>query len=292
MNKLLRGSHAVELEPEDENEEPSPAGMLAARAKRARKKAGLSYRALAEKLGYPHTYLSRVESGDQLPSAALAETMDAFYETDELFSDLAAVARSMAAETPKWGHKVLEEEKRAARIQTFNSSVVPGLLQLEPYTTALYVESMPGKDSENIALQVAKRAHRREVLDSAKPPFYWAIMDEAALRRPVGGPATMAEQIRHILHMAETNSAVQIQVLPFARGVHPLLGGSLSLLTLRDGTTFAYVESFASGVSIETPADVLELTTLLDIARSKALCGGESVALLNMYLKEYEDDAK
>ncbi|MDJ0461984.1 helix-turn-helix transcriptional regulator [Streptomyces sp. H27-C3] len=266
--------------------------MLAARAKRARKRSGLTFRALAEKLGFPHTYLSRVESGEQLPSAALAETMDAFYETDGLFSDLAAVARAMAAETPKWGHKVLEAEKRAGRIQTFNSSVVPGLLQIEPYTTALYVESMPGKDAENIALQVAKRAHRRAVLDSAQPPLYWAIMDEAALRRPVGGPSVMAEQIRHILQMIESKSAVQVQVAPFSRGVHPLMGGSLSLLTLRDGATFAYVESFASGVSVETPADVLELTTLLDIARSQALDGGESVSLLNAYLKEYEDDEK
>ena len=115
-------------------------------------------------------------------------------------------------------------------------------------------------------------------------------MDEAALRRPVGTPATMAEQIRHILQTAETNSAVQVQVLPFSRGVHPLLGGSLSVLTRRDGASFAYVESFASGVSVETPADVLELTTLLDIARAKALDSEESVTLLRKYLKEYEHD--
>lgn len=279
----------MELEPEEDEKPTSPAQMLAARAKRARKQAELSFRQLADKLGFPHTYLSRVESGEQLPSLALAETMDAFFETDGWFADLLALTLAVSAETPKWGHKVLEAEKRAGRIQTFNSSVVPGLLQIEPYTSALYIESMPGKDAENIALQVAKRAHRRAVLDSAKPPLYWAIMDEAALRRPVGGKAVMAEQIRHILHMIETKSNVQVQVLPFSRGVHPLLGGSLSLLTLRDGATFAYVESFASGVSVESPADVWELTTLLDIARSKALDSGESLTLFNECLKEYED---
>ncbi|MEU5977990.1 helix-turn-helix transcriptional regulator [Streptomyces sp. NPDC047315] len=279
----------MELEPGGRGAHAAPAEMLAARVKLARTKAGLSLRALAEKVGYPHTYLSRVENGDQLPSPALAEDLDSFYETDGLFNDLRTVVLVAAAETPKWGHRVLEAEKRAGRIQTFNSSVVPGLLQTEPYTTALYVESMPGKDAENIALQVAKRAHRREVLNSATPPLYWAIMDEAALRRPVGGASVMAEQIRHILHMVETNSAVQVQVLPFSHGVHPLLGGSLSLLTLRDGATFAYVESFASGVSVDGPAEVLELTTLLDIARSKALDGGESMAQFRKYLREYED---
>jgi transcriptional regulator with XRE-family HTH domain len=262
--------------------------MLASRAARARAKTGLSLRALAEKLGYPHTYLSRVERGEQLPSPTLAEALDDFYGTDGIFSELLIVA--MAAEVPVYGRKVLEEEKRAARIQTFNSSVVPGLLQTEAYTSALFLESMPGKDAEKVALQVATRSHRRAVLDSDQPPLYWAIMDEAALRRPVGSAAIMAEQTRHILDTIERNSAVRVQVLSFVRGVHPLLGGSLSLLTLRDGATFAYVESFASGVSVDTPADVLELTTLLDIARSKALDSGESVSLLRKYLKEYEDD--
>ncbi|MFD7611015.1 helix-turn-helix domain-containing protein [Streptomyces sp. NPDC059828] len=282
----------MELEPEEDEKPGSPAQMLAKRAKKARKQyggTGLALRALGTKLGFPHSYLARVESGEQLPSLALAETMDDFYETDGLFTDLLALTLAVSAETPKWGHKVLEAEKRAGRIQTFNSSVVPGLLQTEAYTTALYTESMPGKDAENITLQVAKRAHRRAVLDSAVPPLYWAIMDEAALRRPVGGAAVMADQIRHILKMTETKSNVQVQVLPFSRGVHPLLGGSLSLLTLRDGATFAYVESFASGVSVESPADVLELATLLDIARSKALDSGESVSLFREYLKEYED---
>lgn len=278
----------MELEPEEDAMPATPAGMLATRAARARAKAGLSLRALAEKLGYPHTYLSRVERGEQLPSEALADALDDFYGTDGLFTDLLVVA--VAAEVPVYGRKVLEEEKRAARIQTFNSSVVPGLLQTEPYTSALFTESMPGKDAEKVALQVAMRSHRRAVLDSATPPLYWAIMDEAALRRPVGGPAIMAAQIRHILDVIEKNSAVRVQALPFSRGVHPLLGGSLSLLTLRDGVTFAYVESFASGTSVDTPADVLELTTLLDIARSKALDSRESVPLFHKYLKEYEDD--
>ncbi|PJT50377.1 DNA-binding protein, partial [Streptomyces albidoflavus] len=94
----------------------------------------------------------------------------------------------------------------------------------------------------------------------------------------------------HIVNMIENNSSVCVQVLPFARGVHPLQGGSLTLLTLRDGLTFAYVESFASGRVVDSPAEVLELTTLLDIARSKALDSRESLAMLHKYLKEYEND--
>ncbi|WEH29072.1 helix-turn-helix transcriptional regulator [Streptomyces sp. AM 3-1-1] len=276
----------------EENEQPaSPAALLKTRAERCRTQAGLTLRAASEKLGFPHSYISRVESGERLPSEALAESMDEYYGTDGLFVDLRAVAVAAAAEAPKYGHQVLESEKRAARIQVFNASVVPGLLQAESYTTALYTESMPGKDAEHIAFLVAKRAHRREVLEGDKPPLYWAIVDEAALRRPVGGPAVMAEQIRHILRLVGKNTgAVKIQVVPFSSGVHPLLGGSLSLLALRDGASFAYVEAFASGVSVETPEDVAELATLLDIARTRALDTGATLDLLNEYLREYDHD--
>lgn len=276
----------MELEPDHDAPPATPMGMLAARAARERTRAGLSLRGLADKLGYPHTYLSRVERGEQLPSEPLAEALDDFYKADGLFTDLLRVA--VAAQTPVYGRKVLEEERRAARIQTFNSSVVPGLLQTEAYTTALYTESMPGKDAENVALQVSMRQHRRLLLDSAVPPLYWAIMDEAALRRPVGSNKIMAEQIRHIVGVIQAHSGVQVQVLPFESGVHPLLGGSLSLLTLRDGVTFAYVESFASGTSVETPADVLDLTTLFDIARAKAFDSRKSMEVMNAYLKDYE----
>ncbi|MFB6905206.1 helix-turn-helix domain-containing protein [Streptomyces bacillaris] len=289
MDKVLRGGQPVELDPEEGVKPGSPAVMLALRARKARQKTGKPIRAVATKLGYSHTYLGRVETGEQIPSEQLAQDMDDFYGTDGLFGDLRALAHAAAAETPKWGRRVLEAEKRAARIQTFNSSVIPGLLQVQPYTMALFTESMPGRDAENIASQATKRSHRRAVLNSASPPLYWAIIDEAALRRPVGGRQVMAEQIRHILHIIESSSAVHVQVLPFAEGVHPLLGGSLSLLTLRGGSQFAYIESFASGVSVKSPAGVMELATLMDLAKSKALDNEKSNALFRKYLGEYED---
>ncbi|GAB7074810.1 helix-turn-helix domain-containing protein [Streptomyces sp. S5] len=278
----------MELEPDEDAKPATPAGLLARRVARLRKRSGLSVRLLAEKVGYPYSYVGRVERGEQLPSEALAAALDEFFDTDSILGEMLVVA--VEAEVPVYGRKVLEQERHAARIQTFNSSVVPGLLQTEAYTTALFTESMPGKDAENVALQVTARAHRQVVLASDQPPLYWAIIDESALRRPVGGSAVMAGQIRHIVNMIENNSSVCVQVLPFARGVHPLQGGSLTLLTLRDGLTFAYVESFASGRVVDSPADVLELATRYDIARSKALDSGESLAMFIKYLKEYEND--
>lgn len=280
----------MELE-RDEREKPaSPAAMLASRARIARKRSGLSLRALAAKLGFPHTYLARVESGEQLPSPALAETMDAYYKADGLFTDLLAMAIATQAEIPRWGRKVLEAEKRAVRIRTFNSSVVPGLLQTEAYATALYAGSMLDRGVEDIASHVTRRVHRQAVLETLDSPDYWAVIDEAALRRAVGNAAVMAGQIRHILQVLERCSSVHVQVLPFSTGMHPLMGGSLSLLDLRGGSTFAYVESFASGASVKRRDEVMELTKLFEVARSKALEEGQSMVLLHECLKEYEEE--
>jgi hypothetical protein len=83
---------------------------------------------------------------------------------------------------------------------------------------------------------------------------------------------------------------VSVQVLPFAQGAHPLLGGSLSLLTLRNGATIGYAESFDSGEQAESPGRVLHLTQRFDIARAKALPESESLDLIRRYLREYADD--
>ncbi|MGW2594552.1 DUF5753 domain-containing protein [Streptomyces sp. NPDC001515] len=195
---------------------------------------------------------------------------------------------AVAADVPAYGRKVLGEEKRAASILSFNSSVLPGLLQTDDYASALFTESMPGTDAKKIALLVATRAQRRSVLRAAAPPSYLAVVDEAALRRPMGGPAVMAGQLRHTLDVIENHRAVRVRVLPFSCGEHPLLGGSLSLLTQPDGTAFAYVESFASGVSVVDAARVRMLTTMLDVARSKALDNVKSATLIRDYAKEYE----
>ncbi|MGO4430672.1 DUF5753 domain-containing protein, partial [Streptomyces sp. MCAF7] len=123
--------------------------------------------------------------------------------------------------------------------------------------------------------RVETRMRRKHVLSRDNPPLYWAIMDEAALKRPVGGAKCMRDQIAYMLEVS-ASPHITTQVLPFTQGEHPMLGGSLSLLTLRNGKTIGYVESFASGKPIESQPRILELTQRFDIARSMALPEQES----------------
>ncbi|WP_406399722.1 helix-turn-helix transcriptional regulator [Streptomyces sp. NBC_00879] len=276
----------MELNNEDDDK-ATPRTVLGRRLRRLRESAGLSQRALADKVGYPHTYLSRVERGEQLPSDTLAEDLDTHFATDGLLSELLSMAQDTSI--PDYGRVVVESEDKAARIQVFGSSLVPGLLQTEGYARALFRESLPGESEEQVSERVATRMRRKRVFEKEEKPFYWAIMDEAALRRPIGGAECMAGQFKFMLNAVQSPH-VSIQVLPFAQGAHPLLGGSLSLLTLRSGATIGYVESFASGEPVESPRRILELTQMFDIARSKAFPESESLTMIRDYLKEYEDE--
>ncbi|KJY41402.1 DNA-binding protein [Streptomyces sp. NRRL B-1568] len=275
------------MELHEDEDRSTPRTMLGRRLRRMREAAGLSLRALADEVGYPHTYISRVERSEQLPSEALAEALDAHFTTDRLFVELLGMAQD--ASIPGYGRVAVDSEAKAARIQVFTSSLVPGLLQTEDYARALFRVSLPGESEERINERVATRMRRKRVFKKEETPFYWAIMDEAAIRRPIGGAKCMAAQIHHVIKASES-PYVSIQVLPFAQREHPMLGGSLSLFTLQNGATIGYVESFYSGEAVESPRKILELTQMFDVARSKALPERESLDLVRSYLKEYEDE--
>jgi transcriptional regulator with XRE-family HTH domain len=261
--------------------------VLGHRLKRLRETSGLSLRALADALGYPHTYLGRVERGEQLPSKALAEAMDVYFRTDELFAELLEMAQQ--SPIPDYWRTIIGNEAKATRIQVFTSSLIPGYLQTEEYARGLFLSSLPGRPESDIEALVESRMQRKRVLAREQPPLFWAIIDEAALRRPIGTPKVMHDQVAHILE-APWGPLATVQVLPFARGGHPMLGGSLSLLTLPNGTTIAYVESFASGEAVQSPKRMLDLTQRFDVARALALPQDESLDLLRHYLREYDHE--
>ncbi len=275
------------MELHEDDGKATPRTVLGRRLRRLREAAGLSQRALADKVGYPHTYLSRVERGEQLPSEALAVDLDTYFATAGLFVELLSLAHD--ASIPDWGRAVIDREGEAARIQVFTSSLIPGLLQTDDYAEALFRASLTGEPEERIRERVAARMARKRVFERKQPPLFWAIMDEAALRRPIGSRACMRGQIHHVLKVVESPQ-VTVQVLPFAQGEHPMLGGSLSLLTLCNGTAIGYVESFFSGEQVESAGKVLELTHMFDVARSKALPENETLNLLRGYLREYDDE--
>jgi transcriptional regulator with XRE-family HTH domain len=276
------------MELDNEESRLSPRERLGRRARRLREGKGLSLRKLSDQVsGYSHSYLGRMELGEQLPSEALTKTLDAFYGTDGVLMELLELAHDSA--TPDYGRDLVTQERKAALIQVFSSSLVPGLLQTEEYARWLFRAHSPEVSEDELSERVAYRMRRQRVFDAPEPPLYWAIMDEAALRRPVGGPKRMVTQIHHLLRMVKRPN-VTLQVLPFSADAHPMMGGFLSLLTLRDGSRMALVESFKSGQMVTLPKRLVELVYRFDVACSLALPEEKSLDVIRGYLREYEHE--
>ncbi|MGP4114778.1 helix-turn-helix domain-containing protein [Streptomyces sp. 4N509B] len=258
--------------------------MLGEEVKSQRERRGWTQKDLEAKTRYNHAYFSRVESGDQLPSEALATGLDVLFENGGVISRmLEAIKRGSIHDYSRGAAK---KERKATRIQVFNSSLVPGLLQSEDYMRALFTSSTPGISEEEVNASVVGRMNRQKVFEREDPPLYWAIMDEAALKRPIGGRECMARQCENLVRATQSPN-VTVQVYPFDQGGYPMLGGSLTLLAMPDGEHLAHVENFKSGELVESPKRVAELTQLFDWVRMYALCPVESLKLIEKYMEDY-----
>ncbi|MEK8143244.1 helix-turn-helix transcriptional regulator [Streptomyces sp. M10(2022)] len=193
-----------------------PTGSTAASAAGAE---GLSLRQLSERVGgYSHSYLGRVELGEQLPSETVVKSLDDFFDTDGVLVELLEMSHESLI--PDYSRRFLSKESEAERIQVFTSSLVPGLLQTEDYARELFRKAIPGESEGEINGRIAIRMRRQRILAREEVLPYWAIMDEAALSRTIGGASCMIGQLHHLLQAA-ARPRLTIQVLPFTQGLTP-----------------------------------------------------------------------
>lgn len=258
--------------------------LLGNELKRQRERRGWSLRDLKEQTTFDHAYLGRVERGEQLPSEKMTRSLDALFKMGGTLLEILEVAR--AGSIQGYVQKAAAQESKAERIQVFTSSTIPALLQTEDYATAFIRTECPTAPTSDITGTVTARMARKGVFSRADAPPYWAIMDEAALKRPVGGSATMTDQLHQILKSIE-NPNITVQVIPFEQGEYWMLGGSLTLITKPNGATIAYVESFGSGELVESTKRVVQLTQQFDSVRQLALPEPASADLIKRYLEEY-----
>lgn len=275
------------MELSSEDDKLTPRKRLGRSLRRLRESAGLSLRQLSEKVdGYSHSYLGRAESGEQLPSEALMRALDRFYGTGGTLVEL----WEMVLESLLFAYyrDVIKQEPKARRIEVFNTSLVTALLRTEEYARAHFRMVFPGQHEDELNQRVAIIMRRQQILESDKPPHYWAILDEAVLKRPVGGREVMCNQLRHVLTMAE-RERVTVQVLPFEQGALSMPGGSLTMHTMAHGRRVALIEGFDTGEATEEPDRLLVMEQRMDIARAMALPERNSLDLIRRYLKDYEN---
>ncbi|WNI15348.1 helix-turn-helix domain-containing protein [Actinacidiphila sp. ITFR-21] len=269
----------------DDDERLTLSRVLGNELRRRREARGWSLRDLKDLTTFDHAYLGRVERGLQIPSERLVRILDEKLGTGGTFGDLLELISGGTIQ--EYQRKGVEREASAERIQVFASSSIPALLQTQEYARARIGAERPKAPGPVLDAAVLRRMDRKLVFRRGEPPPYWAVMDEAALKRPVGSPAVMADQMAAVLRAAE-NPDVTVQVVPFEAGDYWMLGGSLTLLTTPPGATIAYVESFGSGELVESTKRVVELAQHFDRTCTLALNEEASLELVQRYWEEYQ----
>lgn len=211
----------------------------------ARQTAGLTQESVAEAMDWSLSKVIRIEAGSVgISTNDLRALLNLYKVADAARTDeLVSIAR-MAKERSWWSDykddvsprffQFIEHEAAASAMRAFQPLTIPGLLQIEDYARTVIQQFAATASAERVEKLVRIRLKRQELLQRANPPEMHFILDEAAVRRLVGGKATMRRQLLHLIHMADRPN-VTIEVIPFAAGVHPGMQGPFVILELAEG---------------------------------------------------------
>ncbi|WP_030609614.1 helix-turn-helix domain-containing protein [Streptomyces sclerotialus] len=250
-----------------------------------REAAGLTQEALSQRAIMSRTHIAHIEAGRRKPSLDDARRLDQVLNTGGFFERFLPTLDDRSL--PNYFALAAELEKRATMIREYASSLVPGLLQTEAYARAVFRAYYPPRSAEAYDKVVGTRMERARMLQAPTTPVMWDLLDEAVLRRPIGGPATMAEQLRHIAQLGESER-IRVHVIPFGVGAYPLLEGPVMLMSFDDAPPVAYAEGLKTGHVIDFPAAVQQCLLNYELALSDALSHRDSLALIRSVAEEYE----
>lgn len=266
--------------------------QLIAELKRLREAAALTQEDVAARMDWHHTKVFRIETGRTAPHPNdVRGLLDAYGVTDadqrEALIQLAKDSRkrgwwySYRDVLPSRYELLIGLEQEAAAISTFELAVVPGLLQTEDYARALVRGGPMELDPDEVQRRVEVRMARQRILDQADRPQLWAILDEAAMRRVVGGSAVMQAQLRHIITMSEQGKTT-VQVVPFGKGAHPGTAGSFIILGFAEPGEIdvVYMETIGGNMSVDSSEEVQHYATAFDHLRAVALSPDDTRAML------------
>jgi transcriptional regulator with XRE-family HTH domain len=247
-----------------------------------REQRGWSQAELARRGNYSESAIAMVETFQRAPTLALAKALDRTFETAGFTEDGPDGPATPGTFMRLW-HKLrtisfpasfrpfVEHEEKAAELRMFEHSLVPGLLQTEDYARAALVRQ-PNTTEEQVAELLAARMARQAILTrkTPRPPLVWAVIDEGALYREVGGPKVMHDQLVHLLAVSERPN-VTIQVLPFSAGGHKGLQGAFMIADFRNEPSIVFVDEILGGRVVEDADAAAEAALHFNTLRSEAL---------------------
>jgi transcriptional regulator with XRE-family HTH domain len=211
------------------------------------------------------------------------------------------VALAIQANSPGWWHQygdVLPDwfqvyvglEEAASLIRLYEVQFVPGLLQTADYARAVVRLGQPGAAPEEIERRISLRMGRQELLTKPGGPRLWAIVDEAALRRPIGGKEVMRAQLEQLI-LATEEPQVTLQVMPFRSGGHAAEAGAFTIMRFPepDLPDVVYLEQLTSALYLDKRDDVEKYTEVMERLSVESESPERSVDILSGMLEEVMD---
>ncbi len=273
---------------QDLNAGMSPLRVFGAELRHYRTRAGLSQEQLGARVYCSADLIGKIENGQRAPAEDLAAACDAVPElgTGGALTRLRELLRDHLKQRayPGWFAHWPGKEAAATVLRSFELVVVPGLLQTPGYARAL-LDNRIGSGSDDVEEIVAARLERQAILSRDNPPELWVVLEEAVLRRPVGGAPVMHEQLKHLMRAAQRPNVV-LQVIRASVAVHAgLAGAGFVVADFADAAHAAYQETQVRGQVIEDADDIAVLLATWDRLRAEALPRQASLDLVEEVAK-------
>ena len=266
--------------------------QLMAELKRLREAAGLSQEAVAERLDWHHTKLMRIETGRTSPHPNDVRLMVEVYGVTDREQAVALVKLARDARQRGWWYSYRDVllnrydffiglESEAVSIRWFELAMIPGLLQTEDYARALMRGDSPELRDGEVDRRVEVRMTRQQVLEGRDQPQLWAILDEAVIRRLVGGPTIMRAQLERLITAGEMGKTT-IQIVPYEAGAHPGQAGPFIILGFEEPSEsdVVYLETVGGNLYVDRSEEARLFATAFDHLRAAALSPGDTRAML------------
>ncbi|MER7891968.1 helix-turn-helix transcriptional regulator [Micromonospora sp. NPDC094482] len=236
---------------------------------------GHTIESLAERVGVDPKTVGRWLTEGRIPHAR-----HRLSAAEELRRDVADIwPDTSRRRDPIWFRPWQEIEREAVSLRSYQSVVLPGLLQTEAYARAVLGGAglIPRGDVERL---IVARLNRQGILKQDDPPQFTAVVDEAVLRRPVGGPATMREQLRALV-AACGEPHVRVHVVPATVGAYAGLNGPFVIAAARDHRVAGYLDNQLQGQVVSDPDDIAAILTAWENVRGEALSRRQSLDLIS-----------
>ncbi|MBM7494664.1 hypothetical protein JOD64_005886 [Micromonospora luteifusca] len=242
--------------------------LLGAQLRRLRESSGVTREGAGWEIRSSESKISRMELGRVGFKERDVSDLLTLYGVTEDHEREALLKLARDANSPGWWHRYgdvlptwfqsyLGLEAAAALIRSYEVQFVPGLLQTREYARAVVLLGHGAAGPAEIDRRVALRMQRQQLLRRESPPQLWAVVDEAALRRPIGGPMVMRGQLTALIEATKSPN-IRLQVIPFAAGGHAAAGGAFTILRFGDQELpdIVYIEQLTSAIYLDKRDDL------------------------------------